>query len=231
MNGRFVSYLRVSTDSQGERGLGMEAQRRIVADYLNGGSWSLIAEYVEVESGKNVNRAQLAAALAHAKRTGSTLLIAKLDRLARNVCFISSLMETKVPFVACDMPHAKPFELHIRASLAEEEARLISERTRQALAVAKARGVKLGGFRGFKVDPATGLQYRQKAADALAASTAAIVREMLANGRSLRQIGAAMDAMNISTARGGKWTAESVSSLIKRMDRLVSVGGQVAPVS
>ena len=231
MNGRFVSYLRVSTDSQGERGLGMEVQRRIVADYLNGGSWSLIAEYVEVESGKNVNRAQLAAALAHAKRTGSTLLIAKLDRLARNVCFISSLMETKVPFVACDMPHAKPFELHIRASLAEEEARLISERTRQALAVAKARGVKLGGFRGFKVDPATGLQYRQKAADALAASTAAIVREMLANGRSLRQIGAAMDAMNISTARGGKWTAESVSSLIKRMDRLVSVGGQVAPVS
>jgi DNA invertase Pin-like site-specific DNA recombinase len=191
-----------------------------VADYLNGGSWSLIAEYVEVESGKNVNRAQLAAALAHARRTGSTLLIAKLDRLARNVCFISSLMETKVPFVACDMPHAKPFELHIRASLAEEEARLISERTRQALAVAKARGVKLGGFRGFKVDPATGLQARQKTADAIATSTAPIVREMLANGRSLRQIGATLDAMSIATARGGKWSAESISLLIKRMDRL-----------
>jgi len=219
MNGRFVSYLRVSTDKQGVRGLGIDAQRKIVADYLCGGSWSLIAEYVEVESGKNTQRAQLAAALAHAKREKATLLIAKLDRLARNVCFISSLMETKVPFVACDVPNAKSFELHIRASLAEEEGRMISERTRQALAVAKSRGVKLGGFRGFKVDPSTGLEARQKAADTLAASLASIVNEMRATGCSLRQIGAALDAKGIATVRGGKWSAEAVSSLIKRVDR------------
>ncbi|WP_428490124.1 recombinase family protein [Rhodopila sp.] len=211
MDGRFLSYLRVSTDKQGERGLGMDAQRKIVTDYLNGGLWELVAEYVEVESGKNVQREQLDAALAHAKRVGATLLIAKLDRLARNVAFIANLMETKVPFVACDMPHASPFELHIRASLAEEEARLISKRTKDALAAAKARGTKLGGYRGGPVPHAP-----VAAADAFAASLAPTMQTMRAEGRSLRQIADRMVAEGVATPRGGQWTATAVKNVLDR---------------
>ncbi len=148
MNGRFVSYLRVSTDKQGRSGLGIEAQREAVARFSNGGTWVQLAELVETESGKNADRPQLREAIAQCRQTGATLLIAKLDRLARNVAFISALMEQGVPFVACDMPTATPFMLHVYAAMAEEEARAISLRTKVALAAAKARGVKLGGWRG-----------------------------------------------------------------------------------
>jgi DNA invertase Pin-like site-specific DNA recombinase len=144
MRGKFISYLRVSTDKQGERGYGLDAQRKAVADYLNGGSWELLGEFVEVESGKRSDRPQLAAALAACKRQRARLVIAKLDRLSRNVAFIATLMDGKVDFVCCDFPTANRLTLHILAAVAEHEREMISQRTIAGLAAAKARGVKLG---------------------------------------------------------------------------------------
>ena len=147
--GKFVSYLRVSTDRQGRSGLGLEAQRTAVESYLNGGRWTLIAEYVEAESGKRSDRPKLAKVLAHAKASGATVVFAKLDRLTRNVDLLRSLVASDVDLVFCDLPHVPPgamgrFLLTQMASVAELEAGLISERTKAALAAAKARGVKLG---------------------------------------------------------------------------------------
>lgn len=142
---KFVAYYRVSTDRQGDRGHGLDAQRKAVADYLNGGEWELVGQYTEVESGKrHDNRPELERALAAARKHKAKLIIAKLDRLARNVAFIAGLMEQKVDFVCCDMPNATPFMLHIYAAVAEEERRTIAARTRAGLAAAKAKGVILG---------------------------------------------------------------------------------------
>src|ERR1017187_1317180 len=146
-NGRFVSYLRVSTQRQGKSGLGLEAQREAVAGYLNGGNWELVQEIVEVESGRNNDRPALATALALCRIHGAKLLVAKLDRLARNVAFISALMEAGVEFEAVDLPQANRLTVHIMAAPAEHEAGAISSRTKAALAAAKARGTKLGGYR------------------------------------------------------------------------------------
>ena len=144
---RFVSYLRVSTARQGTSGLGLEAQRAAVAGFLNGGDWTLVQEVLEVESGKRNDRPALATALKLCRKHRATLVIAKLDRLARNVAFISNLMESGVEFVAVDMPQANRFVVHILAAVAEQEAEAISKRTKAALAAAKARGTKLGGRR------------------------------------------------------------------------------------
>jgi len=119
--GKFVAYYRVSTNKQGKSGLGLDAQRKAVTEYLDGGDWDLVSEFTEIESGKKSDRPELAKALAACKRHKATLVIARLDRLARNVHFISGLMETKVKFVACDMPEATPFMLHIYAAVAEQE--------------------------------------------------------------------------------------------------------------
>jgi DNA invertase Pin-like site-specific DNA recombinase len=153
--GKFVSYLRVSTDKQGRSGLGVEAQRAAVESYLNGGRWTLAAEYVESESGKRSNRPQLAKALAHAKAIGATVVFAKLDRLTRNVDLLRSLVASDVDLVFCDLPHVPPgamgrFLLTQMASVAELEGGLISERTRAALTAAKARGAKLGNPNGAR---------------------------------------------------------------------------------
>src|SRR5215207_6050100 len=142
--GRFTAYLRVSTARQGQSGLGLEAQRQSVAEHVNGHG-VLLAEYVEIESGRRSDRPQLSAALAHARATGATLIVAKLDRLARNVAFIAALMDAGVEFVACDMPMANRLTVHVLAAVAEHEAAMISARTKAALTAAKARGVKLGG--------------------------------------------------------------------------------------
>jgi DNA invertase Pin-like site-specific DNA recombinase len=136
--GRWVAYYRVSTDRQGESGLGLDAQRKAVADHLNGGKWVLAAEHTEVESGKRTdNRPELAAALAACKRLKAKLIVAKLDRLSRNVAFITTLMASGVEFVAADMPHANKMTLQVLAVFAEHERDLISARTKQALAAAK----------------------------------------------------------------------------------------------
>src|SRR6478672_4248158 len=153
--GKFISYLRVSTDKRARSGLGLEAQREAVTRYLNGGNWTLAAEYVETESGKKNNRPNLRAALSHAKAIGATLVFAKLDRLTRNVDLLRTLVASGVDLVFCDLPHVPAgamgrFLLTQMASVAELEAGLISERTKAALAAAKARGVKLGNPNGAR---------------------------------------------------------------------------------
>src|SRR5918997_3302817 len=145
---RFVSYLRVSTDRQGRSGLGLEAQRKAVDDFRNGGRWKLIAEFVEIESGKWEDRPKLAEALALCRLHRATLVIAKLDRLSRDAHFLLGLEKAGVDFIAADMPHANRLTVGIMAMVADEERRMISARTKAALAQAKARGVKLGGDRG-----------------------------------------------------------------------------------
>ena len=144
MKGKFVAYLRVSSQKQGINGLGMDAQRNAVMNYLNGGNWKLIAEFAEVETGKRNNREELAKAIALCRKEGATLLIAKLDRLARNAAFLLNLRDGGVDFIAVDMPHADKLTVGIMALVAEKERDQISQRTRDALAAARRRGIKLG---------------------------------------------------------------------------------------
>lgn len=221
--GRFISYLRVSTDKQGKSGLGLDAQREAIARYLNGGNWKLIGEYVEVESGKRSDRPKLAEALKHAKRTGATLVIAKLDRLARNVAFVSNLMESGADFVAVDNPHANRLTIHILAAVAEDEARRISERTRAALAAARTRGVKLGGLRGdgahLRGHHDSGLAAIKANAAERARDLQPVLSEVRANGvTSARGIAAELNRRGILTPRRGEWHAASVSRLLKRFN-------------
>src|SRR5215831_9386475 len=147
---KIVSYCRVSTAKQGRSGLGLEAQRAAINDFLNGGQWKLVAEYVEIETGKNDDRPELRKALHRAKVTGATLVIAKLDRLSRNLRFIAELQESKVKFLCADMPDATELTIHIFASLAQHERKVISERTKRALQAAKARGKVLGNPNGAR---------------------------------------------------------------------------------
>jgi hypothetical protein len=133
MTGKFVAYYRVSTDKQGISGLGMDAQKQAVANYLNGGSWNLLAEFSEVETGRRSDRHELAKAVALCRKEGATLLIAKLDRLARNAAFLLNLRDSGVNFVATDMPHADRFTVGVMALVAEKEAEMISQRTKDGL--------------------------------------------------------------------------------------------------
>ena len=222
-NGKFVSYLRISTAKQGASGLGLEAQRAAVAGYLNGGDWTLVREVVEVESGKNNARPSLAAALNLCRVHRATLVIAKLDRLARNVHFISGLMESGVDFVAVDMPQANRFTVHIMAAVAEQEAGAISTRTRVALQAAKARGTKLGGRR-VSAERFAEIAVAGRAASVATRSASAagkrgelqpIIAEIQAGGaQSLRQIAAELNARGIGTTRGGQWTAMQVQRIV-----------------
>ena len=202
-----ISYLRVSTDKQGERGYGLDAQRRAVSDFIGGGD--LIAEFVEVESGKrHDNRPQLAAALAAARKHKARLVIAKLDRLARNVAFIAGLMEEKVEFVCCDMPSATPFMLHIYAAVAEEERRMISSRTKAALAAAKARGVILGNAEQAAVNRAGAVSRAQAISETL--------RDMAE--LSARAAATALNGMSIATPTGRPWSAKTVGRARQRIE-------------
>jgi len=220
-NGKFVSYLRVSTARQGASGLGLEAQRAAVTGYLNGGDWTLVQEVVEVESGKRNDRPALGDALRLCRKHRATLVIAKLDRLARNVAFISNLMESGVEFVAVDMPQANRFVVHILAAVAEQEAEAISKRTKAALAAAKARGARLGGRRvsaeRFAEIANSARQVRTEKADKRAAELLPVIRSIQAEGaHSLRQIAAGLNERNISTPRGGEWSAVQVQRLSAR---------------
>jgi DNA invertase Pin-like site-specific DNA recombinase len=218
-NGNFVSYLRVSTARQGISGLGLEAQREAVAGYLNGGKWKLIKEVVEVESGKRNDRPAIAEALRLCRLHRATLIIAKLDRLARNVHFISSLMESGVEFIAVDFPQANRLTVHILAAVAEHEAAMISARTVAALAAAKARGVVLGGRRGdmsrMEAMAAKGTKASAAARSALAAKRnedlLPLIEEIRAKGsRTLRGIAAELNARGITAPRAGEWSAVQV---------------------
>jgi DNA invertase Pin-like site-specific DNA recombinase len=220
-NGRFVAYYRVSTARQGRSGLGLEAQQQAVREHLNGGKWELVAEFTEIESGKRSDRPKLEEALKSCRLRGAKLIIAKLDRLARNVAFISNLMESGVEFEAVDFPQANRLTIHIMAAMAEHEAKMISERTKAALAAAKRRGVKLGGDRGARLTPAAraaGREAIRERALARASDLASTVKELQAAGcESLRALAEGLDARGIPAARGGKWSAVQVSRLLGRI--------------
>jgi len=231
MGTRYVGYLRVSTARQGQSGLGLEAQRQAVLDHVNGHG-VLLAEYVEVESGKrHENRPQLEAALAHAKATGATLIVAKLDRLARNVAFISALMESGADFVAADMPMANRLTVHVLAAVAEHEREAISTRTKAALQAAKARGVKLGNggrsvaalYRVGVGNPGwqPGADGMRAKADQHAAKVLPIIDALRAEGiTGLKAIARELTARGVLTARGGQWNATRVRELLKRRGRV-----------
>lgn len=220
-NGKFVAYYRVSTARQGASGLGLEAQQEAVRAYLNGGNWTLISEVTEIESGKRDDRPKLAEALRLCKLHGATLVIAKLDRLARNVAFISSMMDSGVDFTAVDFPKANRLTVHILSAVAEHEREMISQRTKAALQAAKARGKRLGGDRGnFAAvrarGPAVSVAVRAKKADERAALVAPIIQELQASGASLRTVAAELNARGIPTPRGGEWSAVQVRRVAER---------------
>ena len=218
--GRFVSYLRVSTARQGASGLGLEAQRQAVTDYLNGGRWTLITEVVEVESGKRNDRVKLAEALKLCRLHGATLVIAKLDRLSRDAAFLLNLQAAGVRFVAADTPEANEMVVGIMAVVAQAERKMISTRTKAALQAAKARGQVLGGDRGVKpshdtaVKGATALKAK---ANARAADLSTTLDEIRAeNITTLQGIADALNARGIPTARGGRWQPVQVSRVLAR---------------
>lgn len=216
-SGKFVSYFRVSTARQGASGLGLEAQQKAVADYLNGGNWSVLASFIEIESGRKNDRAELAKALAHCRLTGAILVIAKLDRLARDACFLLGLQQAGVEFVAADMPFANRLTVGIMALVAEEEAKAISARTTAALAASKARGTKLGGWRGGpKVDGKLGAAAGAKNADAFADSVRPTIHALKDEGLSWAAIVASLTAQEIKTARGKPWGISSVRNVMAR---------------
>lgn len=221
-SGKFIAYYRVSTERQGRSGLGLEAQQEAVKTHLNGGAWELVAEVVEVESGKRNDRPKLAEALALCRLHNATLIIAKLDRLARNVHFVSGLMEAGVDFVACDFPQANRLTVHILAAVAEHEAQMISTRTKAALAAAKARGTKLGGDRGNIKDHAiagakASVAVRTAHADKRVGDLLPVITAIKAEGKaSLRAIADELNKRGITTARGGEWSAVQVKRVVDR---------------
>lgn len=221
MKQKVVSYVRVSTQKQGQSGLGLEAQRAAVQAFCESNGCELLAEYQEVESGRKNSRPQLQKALAHAKRAKATLLIAKLDRLARNVAFIANLMEAGAEFRACDMPEANKFMLHIMAAVAEQEASAISQRTRVALKAAKRRGTLLGGAnpacRNLDDDARKrGSEATAKATSVFYAAVESDIRNAHQNGNSLRAIAEQLNAQGKTTRNGSQWTAVQVQRVLKR---------------
>jgi DNA invertase Pin-like site-specific DNA recombinase len=225
--GKFVAYYRVSTGRQGKSGLGLEAQRAAVAVYLNGGDWQIVDEFTEVESGKNSDRPALDKALAAARLHRASVVVSKVDRLTRSVAFLSRLLEAGVDVRFADLPQIEGatgrFMLQQMVAVAELEAGMISARTKAALAQARKRGVKLGGFRGgakptakMRALSAAAIQRR---ANARAADIAPTIKSLQAAGAtSLRAIAAALNAQNIPTSRGqGMWSPVQVARVLERI--------------
>lgn len=206
-----MAYYRVSTVRQGESGLGLEAQRSAVETFLRGRG-DILAEFVEVESGKKVCRPQLDEALKLCQKTKATLVIAKLDRLARNVHFISGLLKSKTEFVAVDAPDRDPFMLHIQAAFAEEEARRISERTKAALAAAKARGIDVGA-----TGRARAVKLKAAAIDAAGAYRNTIDSLRASGITKVRAIRDELNALRIPSPGGGKWHLPNTQKLLQRL--------------
>jgi DNA invertase Pin-like site-specific DNA recombinase len=220
--GKFVSYLRVSTARQGRSGLGLEAQRRAVEDFLNGGRWTLVREFVEVESGKHNDRPKLADALHLCRITGAKLVIAKLDRLSRDAHFLLGLQKAGVPFVAADMPEANELVVGVMAVVAQAERKMISERTKAALAAAKRRGVRLGNPNGAKHLRKLG---NDAAVDAVrqnagyhAESLRPLLAEIVATGITApADIADELNNRGILTPRNARWHRTSVRRLMERL--------------
>ena len=224
MTHRFVAYERVSTARQGASGLGLEAQRKAIDDFAASRGATLLGRFTEVESGRKADRPELAKALDLARLTGSTLLIAKLDRLSRNAAFLLTLRDSGVSFLACDMPEANDLTVGIMALVAEAEREAISRRTKEALAAAKARGVKLGnpnGAAALRRAGEGGEALREtvaRNADDFAADLAPVIAEIRSGGAtSLRAMADELNRRGIVTRRGARWHVSNVRNLVARM--------------
>lgn len=221
MANTLISYLRVSTETQRRSGLGIEAQRSNIARFAEAEGCEVVAEYVEVETGKGSDalerRPQLAAAIKDARKRKGTVVVAKLDRLSRDVHFISGLMAHRVPFVVTELgADVDPFMLHIYAALGEKERKQIASRTRAALAELKARGVKLGGPNLVEAREASKLVVAATA-NRHAANVVPIIREVRkAGATSLQEIADALNARGVHTARGGLWHPNTVKRVMER---------------
>ncbi len=219
-----VAYYRVSTARQGRSRLGIEAQKTAVQRFAAAEGYDLVGEHVEVETGKGADaldrRPELAAALARARKLKCPVLVAKLDRLSRDVHFISGLMAHRVPFIVAELgADADPFMLHLYAALAEKERALISARTKAALAAKKAAGAKLGNPRAAETIGKAHAANRA-AANQFAANILPIIREIQAAGQTtLREIAASLNARGVRTVRGGRWGASSVRNLLIRRSK------------
>ena len=211
MDQKVVAYLRCSTKGQHESGLGIEAQRSYVQAYCARTGATMVREFIEVESGRKSDREILRQAIAFTKRAKGTLVIAKLDRLARNVAFIANLMESSADFVAVDMPEAKPLTLHMLAAVAEHEREAISTRTKDALAAAKARGTRLGNPRPLEaLQLANAAKNYQKPAP----EVQRLMGQYQAQGKGLREIARELNRLTIRTPRGKEWYAKTVKATL-----------------
>jgi DNA invertase Pin-like site-specific DNA recombinase len=219
---RLVAYIRVSTSQQGRSGLGIEAQRGALVRFVKAEGFEIAREFVEVETGKGSDaldrRPQLSAALAEARKLKCSVVVAKLDRLSRDVHFVSGLMAHRVPFVVAELgPDVDPFVLHLFAALAEKERAMISARTRSALEAAKARGVVLGGPKLHEAR-IKGVATLKAEANRQAANVLPIIREaQKAGARTLREIAQSLNARGVLTPRGGQWYATSVKNALARV--------------
>ena len=224
---RIIGYIRVSTTKQGQSGLGLEAQLHAIRQYAGEQGGEIVQTYREIESGRRGDRPQIAKAIAHAKRIKARLVIAKLDRLARDVHFVSGLTKSGVDFVACDMPYANKLTIHILAAVAEDEAERISQRTKAALAAAKARGVPLGSARpehwmgrearrlaGSRTGAARAKALRDEEALPIYRIAAPIIARLRREGHSLREIAAELNDAGLTTMRGALWNPVQVSRVI-----------------
>lgn len=222
--GNLVAYYRVSTDKQGLCGLGMESQEAAVRSYAERMSRTVIATFTEVETGRKSKRPRLTEALAMIKREKATLVVAKLDRLSRNMAFLSSLMESGCDFVALDCPDASRFTLHILAAVAEQEAMLISQRTKSALAVLKARGVKLGNPNGISASLGRkGAATNRQSAIDHQAMISPLMEHWRSQGATLDQIADRLNAKRVATRNGSQWTATQVKRVLDRAKPPISV--------
>lgn len=216
---QYVIYTRVSTEDQGRSGLGLDAQERDIAVFLDKFSevpFEIIGKFRDVQSGSDADRPELAKALELVRRTGAELLVAKLDRLSRKVSFIATLMDDKrVRLRVAQMPQADKFQLHIYAALAEQERTFISERTKAALKAAKGRGVQLGGLRDKTMKRNEAIQIK---ANAEAERLMRIIGPLKASGQTLSAIAETLDTMQVQTSRGGRWTAKQVSRVLERVE-------------
>jgi len=221
-----VAYYRVSTAKQGASGLGLDAQQTAVEDLCNSRGWEIIAPpFVEIESGKRADRPELTKALHRAKVTGAILVVAKLDRLSRNVAFLATLQDSGVKFIAADMPEANELTVHIMAAVAQAERKAISKRTKEALAAAKARGRKLGNpngasaLRRAKKGNVASIEVISAEASARAEAMRPVIDDLRSAGiTTLGRLASALNEGGFVTARGGKWHATSVRNLLGRLD-------------
>ena len=217
-----IAYLRVSTGKQGKSGLGIEGQRQAIARFVDAEGLELIGEHVEVETGKGADaldrRPVLRDALALARKAKAAVVVAKLDRLSRDVAFIANLMAQRVPFIVSELgTDADPFMLHIYAALAQKERAMIAERTRVALAQKKAQGARLGNRTNLADAQAMGAAATKEGADAFAANVLPVVRDLQAAGiKTTRAIAEALNARGIRTVRGGEWHHSTVRNLLAR---------------